>query len=702
MAANEALLVELFTEELPPKALRQLGEAFAAGITQGLAVRGLVDKSAVAEAFASPRRLAVRLAAVPARGADRAESRKLMPAKVAFAPDGSPTPALQKRLEKEQAQASQLVRRAEDGGEQVYLERTLPGAGLRDALQAALEEAITRLPIPKMMSYQLADGQTTVLFVRPAHGLVALHGTAVVDVGVLGLRAGRVTQGHRFQGARDIEVPSALAYEESLAAHGKVTASFDARRAEIARQLRDAAAGLKASLGDEQDMDALLDEVTALVEQPCVYAASFEPEFLEVPQECLILTMRQNQKYFPLFDAAGKLTPHFLIVSNMRLDDASNVIDGNRRVVRPRLADARFFYQTDRKARLDSRLPQLATVVYHNKLGTQLERNARVRTIARVVATLTGADAALAERAAELSKADLATGMVGEFPELQGVMGRYYALADGEDARVADAVEQHYRPRFAGDVLPTDPVAVALAMADKLEVLAGLFAIGQQPTGDKDPYALRRQALGVLRMLVEKSLPVALDRLVDESLATMADKAPEAARQAAREALLEFLFDRLRGYLRERGYATEEIEAVLGLRPMRIDQVTARLEAVRAFSALPEAASLAAANKRIANILRKAPAGDGAPADALLVEPAERALAASIAAIRPDAQARFAAGDYAGTLLALAAARDSVDGFFKDVMVMAEDPALRANRLALLRELHALMNQVADLSGLAA
>jgi glycyl-tRNA synthetase beta chain len=551
------------------------------------------------------------------------------------------------------------------------------------------------------MSYQLADGATTVQFVRPAHGLLALYGSELVDVSVLGLKSGRVTHGHRFQGVKDIAVANADAYEDALEAHGQVIASFDARRAETERQLRATAAELGVSLGPEDEVAPLLDEVTALVEYPSVYVGEFGSEFLAVPQECLILTMRQNQKYFPLFDAAGKLTSKFLIVSNMRLADPKNIVEGNQRVVGPRLEDARFFYNQDRKQRLEERVPQLARVVYHNKLGSQLDRTERVQLLAGNIARAFGADAAAAERAAWLSKADLLTNMVGEFPELQGVMGRYYARGDGEDPRVAAAVEQHYRPRFAGDALPSNEVALALALADKMETLAGMFGIGQQPSGDKDPFALRRHALGVIRILAEAKLKLPLPDLIDESFSVF----PRGVLGDARTDLESFMFDRLRSYLREAGYSANEIESVLCMRPARLDQVPYQLAAVRAFADLPEAASLAAANKRVANILKQAEAKGETFIDArtqAMKEPAERDLFDALKETSRKATPLFQAGDYTGYLKAFAVLKSPVDAFFDSVMVMVEDREIRRNRLALLRDLRIEMNRVADISKLAA
>ncbi len=697
---SDSLLVELFTEELPPKVLNALGVNFASTIFEELKTAGFVAPTVVHRDFATPRRLAVLIPAVKAQSAEHSETKKLMPAKVGFDAAGKPSPALIKRLEKEGVNpgSAKLERNTEGGTEYVYLHQVVPGMPLATALQSALEKAVTRLPIPKLMSYQLADGASTVQFVRPAHGLVALHGEKIVDVAILGLKAGRITHGHRFQGARDIAIARSDAYEEALAAEGKVVASFGERLATIERGLREKAAALHAFLGHEEDVALLLNEVAALVERPAIYAGEFDAEFLVVPQECLILTMRANQKYFPLFDAAGKLTNRFLIVSNMQVEDPHHIIEGNERVVRPRLADARFFFETDKKTLLATRVEQLRAVVYHNKLGSQLDRIGRVRKLATAIAGLTGTDAALADRAALLAKGDLVTNMVGEFPELQGIMGRYYALADGEDPRVAAAIEEHYQPRFAGDALPSNDISVALALADKLETLAGMFGIGQLPTGDKDPFALRRHALGVLRILIEKKLAVKLETLI----AAAFDAFAGSSAKAMPAELTEFVYDRLRGYLRELGYSTNEVEAVVSLKPEPVSAVPARLEAVRAFAALPEAASLAAANKRTGNILKKAE-GSATPVDAsLLVEPAEKALAGIVDQLRPDLQQRFAEGDYAGTLKLLAQAREPVDAFFTDVMVMAEDPKLRANRIALLRELHGLMNQVADISKLAA
>ena len=692
------LLVELFVEELPPKALKKLGEEFAALLAASLKAQGLAAADAAIASFASPRRLAVQVANVAAKAADKSQQVKLMPVAVALDASGQPTPALLKKLAAFGADASVVpsLRRQPDGkAEALFLDSTIAGATLAAGLQKALDEAIGKLPIPKVMQYQLADGWTSVHFVRPAHGLVALHGDQVVPVSALGLQAGRTTKGHRFEAAQPtVTLRNAESYAAQLRDEGAVIAGFAERRAELVQQLK--AAATKEGLKPIED-EALLDEVTALVERPNVLLCRFEPEFLAVPQECLILTMKANQKYFPLLDAAGKLTDRFLIVSNIRPADASRVIQGNERVVRPRLADAKFFFDQDRKKTLESRIPQLDKVVYHGKLGSQGERVVRVRTLAASIGQQIGgaALAQQADRAALLAKADLLTDMVGEFPELQGVMGGYYARHDGETEAVALAVEDHYRPRFAGDELPRGDAALAVALADKLETLAGLFAIGQLPTGDKDPFALRRHALGVLRMLVERGLALSLPALVAEALALF----PQAP-ASTQEALLNFLFERLNGYLRERGSSAREVEAVVAVRPPWA-QIPARLDAVRAFAALPEAEPLAAANKRVGNILKKSDEAPVALDPALLKEPAEAALAAALRAVAPQADAAFDRGDYTASLQALAALKTPVDAFFDAVMVNAEDAALRRNRLALLSQLHAAMNRVADLSRLA-
>lgn len=710
MNNKNSLLVELFVEELPPKALKKLGEAFAGVLRDQLVAQGLAEAGSVLTPYASPRRLAAHLTHVAERAADKAVSQKLMPVAVGLDASGQPTPALLKRLAALGADASAVpgLKRAMDGkAEALFYESTAKGATLAEGLQKALAEAIAKLPIPKVMSYQLESGcelpgWSSVSFVRPAHGLVALHADTVVPIEALGLKAGRETHGHRFEAAVDpVVLRDANSYALQLQDDGAVIASFEARRAEIARQL--AAAAVKVGGGSVPiHDDALLDEVTALVERPNVLVCSFEREFLEVPQECLILTMKANQKYFPLLDAQAKLTNKFLVVSNITPDDASAVIQGNERVVRPRLADAKFFFDQDRKKSLASRVESLGKVVYHNKLGTQGERVQRVMHIARGIAEKLG-DATLAAQAtqaAQLAKADLVTDMVGEFPELQGTMGRYYALHDGLDAAVADAIEDHYKPRFAGDELPRNSVGLVVALADKLETLVGMFGIGNLPTGDRDPFALRRHALGVIRMLIEKDLALGLDALLQDAAAQFSAIDGFDSSKATVE-LRDFILDRLAGSLREQGASAQEVDAVLAPLPQRLGEVPKLLAAVRAFAALPAAAALAAANKRIGNILKKAPEADAHVSELLLQEPAEKALHAAMAQVVPAANAQFDAGDYTGSLQTLAALREPVDAFFTDVMVNAEQADLRLNRLGLLMSLHSAMNRVAQLERLA-
>ncbi|MDD2776138.1 MAG: glycine--tRNA ligase subunit beta [Gallionella sp.] len=701
--ASKNLLVELFVEELPPKSLKKLGESFAATLASSLKAQDLAGDSAEVVAYATPRRLAVWVSGVSTQAADKRVSQKLMPVAVGLDANGNATPALLKKLAALGADASvvpNLTQAADGKAQALFFENVLAGATLAEGLQKALDETLAKLPIAKVMTYPNPSGEgwATVNFVRPAHGLVALHGADIVPISTLGLQAGRTTQGHRFEAAKAvISLNDADNYAQQLADEGAVIASFAERRADIVRQLT-AAAALQ-NLQPIED-EALLDEVTALVERPNVLMGQFEAEFLAVPQECLILTMKANQKYFPLLDANGKLTNKFLIVSNIRPADASLVIQGNERVVRPRLADAKFFFDQDRKKPLDARMLGLSKVVYHNKLGTQGERVERVQAIARAIAAQLGDETLVrqADQAALLAKADLLTDMVGEFPELQGIMGRYYAQHDGLSPDIAYAIEDHYKPRFAGDELPRNTVGICVALADKLETLVGMFGIGQIPTGDKDPFALRRHALGVIRMLVENALPLNVLDLVRAAFAGF----PAGVLNDANAEVANFVYDRLSGTLREQGYSAQEVDAVLSLRPQQLSEVPKRLAAVRAFAALPEAAALAAANKRVGNILKKVE-GDlpSAVSTDLLQEPAEQALYQALSQVAPQADAAFAAGDYTASLQTLATLRDPVDAFFNGVMVNAEDLALRANRLALLAKLHQAMNQVADLAKLA-
>ena len=676
------LLVELLTEELPPKALRELSDAFASKLFFDLQKANFLSDKAAVSPLATPRRLAALITNVQARSPD-------MEREVQGPSTGAPQQAVAGFAKKSGVAVETLKKQPGAKGE-VYVARVkTAGKALDEVLAEHVASAIKALPVPKMMRWGDGDAQ----FVRPVHGLLMLHGSSLVAGKVLGLQSGNRTRGHRFMGAAEIQIDNADDYEKKLLDEGRIVADFGKRKAQIDGLLQAQAKEQNASLAEYA---ALLDEVTALVEFPAVYMGAFDQAYLEVPQECLILTMRQNQKYFPLFDPAGKLLPRFLIVSNMQVADPRHIVGGNERVVRPRLEDARFFYKQDRKMRLEARVPQLAKVVYHNKLGSQLERVQRVKLLAGGIARALKADALQAERAAELAKADLLTGMVGEFPELQGVMGRYYALHDGEPAPVADAIESHYRPRFAGDLLPEGNVACAVALADKLDTLAGLFSIGEQPTGEKDPFGLRRAALGVIRIIVERKLSLSLNEMTAAAF--------EGHKAKAQTDLIEFMFARFESYLKEQGFSTLQVDSVLARRPDHLAVVPQQLEAVKAFQALPEAESLAAANKRVANILRQAAEKGESFANVdrkELKEAAEISLFDALQKAAGSANQLLERGDYAGYLKTFAVLKAPVDAFFDKVMVMAEQKALRQNRLALLADLRKAMNRVADISKLA-
>lgn len=694
-----SLLVELQTEELPPKALKKLSAAFAEGVNKALAARRILAEGSKMTPYGSPRRMAVHITNVLEKSPDEAFAQRLVPVKVGLDAEGKPTAALTKKMNALGISCSvDELKRVNDGkNEQLVYEGVRAGIPVAEAVQKALEEAVKALPIPKVMNYQLADGVTTVQFVRPVKHLAALYGEDVLDVHMFGLQAGRTTMGHRFHTHAPIEIRSADSYAEQLLSEGKVIASYSERRAKLVELLNEAAQRAGGTLIAPED---LIDETNSLTEWPVIYISEFEQKYLAVPEECLILTMQTNQKYFPMRDAQGKLMNRFCLVSHIEAKDGgAAIISGNARVVRARLADAEFFYTQDCQTKLADRVEGLKHVVYHNKLGTQAERMLRVKAIAGAVADKIGADRAHAERAALLAKADLRTLMVGEFPELQGIMGEYYARHDGEPEDVALAVREHYEPRFAGDELPSTPVSLAVALADKLETLCGMFGIGQMPTGDKDPFALRRHALGVLRMLIEKKLPVALDDLVQTAFAVEAKV--EGVKDAQKE-LLAFFFDRLRVMMRDAGYSAQEVDAVLAIGDMHVVQTPLRLKAVREFMQLPEAESLTAANKRIGNILKKAElAADVQVKPELLSEEAEKALFDAVGDHEPIAKLLFEKGEFEAMLASLTPLKDSVDAFFADVMVNCEDAAVRANRLALLKRLYVLMNRVAELSKLA-
>lgn len=679
-----SLLVELLTEELPPKALQGLAETFRDALAAGLT--DLLPGADAARCFASPRRLAVLIQGVLGKSLDTT--------KETMGPPLSAGPEAAKGFARKCGIPVESLTKHQTARGEVWLARySVAGIKLDEVLAQRVDAALKALPIPKLMRW--GDGE--VQFARPVHGLVMMHGKRVVPGTVLGVSAGNTTSGHRSMGAASIRLGYAEEYEAKLRKSGFVIADFAMRKSEIDRQLQAEAKRQKASLGE---YETLLEEVTALVEFPAVYAGEFDASFLEVPQECLILTMRQNQKYFPLFTSDGKLLPKFLIVSNLRISDPRHIVSGNERVVRPRLEDARFFFDQDRKRSLEARVPQLAKVVYHSKLGSQLERMQRIKLLSGEIARMLGADVMRSERAAELSKADLLTGMVGEFPELQGTMGRYYALHDGEPKEVADAVESHYRPRYAGDRLPEGKIACALALADKLDTLVGMFASGGAPTGEKDPFALRRQALGVLRILMETPIPLDLFQLL------------RSAEEGFQKGFIKnnpnevrgFMLDRLRNYLRERGEDTLQVEAVVSQINGLIYQAPARLRAVKEFAKLPEAKDLAVANKRVLNIIYKNEEIRSKlvdPKRSIMKESAEIALMDAVERLAPVAKKHFESGEYEESLRLLAKIKPDVDRFFNEVMVMVEEPEVRNNRAALLQQLGLLMNQVADISKLA-
>ena len=697
------LLIELLTEELPPKALQKLSEAFAQGVHEGLVKHGLAAKDSAVHPYATPRRLAVLVEGVRTQADDVQKRDKVLPVSVGLGADGQASASLVKKLTAMGfADKTPADLEIENDGKQdiFYLSHTQKGAVLSEVLQGILADAAAKLPIPKVMTYQIHAGTTAeqdVQFVRPVKRLLALYGADVLPVTAFGVKADRVTDGHRFLGKTAINIPNAHEYAHILRTEGMVEPDYKVRRESIYEQLKNKAGAYQVIMPE-----ALLDEVNSLTEYPVVYKAEFEPEFLSVPQECLILTMQTNQKYFAMTDDKGALVNEFLVVSNVLTDDPSQIVEGNARVVRPRLADAQFFFEQDKKRSLDEMVGKLQSVVYHNKLGSQGARVARVQAIAAYLAEQLGANVADAKRAAYIAKADLVSDMVGEFPELQGVMGRYYATHHGEKADVAAACAEHYQPRFAGDELPATQVGLIAAIADKLETLVGIWGIGLQPTGEKDPFALRRHALGVVRMLLEKQLPLSLSATLNQVQAQFADNAQVSNSVAEVQA---FMLDRLRGLLKDKGYAPAQIEAVLAKNPDDLSELMVQLQAVQAFAVLPEAQDLAAANKRCVNILRKSAEKNEAIApslnDSLLQEAAEQHLAKAMSSIRPAVEQAISQHDYAAALSALAALREPVDAFFADVMVMADDAAVRANRLKLLQDLASLMNGVADISQLA-
>jgi glycyl-tRNA synthetase beta chain len=687
----ETLLVELLTEELPPKSLRQLGQAFADEVLNGLVRHQLkLGDLSARRGFATPRRLAVLVPDVLAAG-ERRSNEVTGPSVTA------PSEAVAGFAKKHGLAVSALEQRDTPKGRVFAARVTIEGASLDKVLVEIVKEAVKKLPIPKLMRWGSGDAQ----FVRPVHGLVMMHGKRLVPGDVLGVSSGKTTLGHRFLSSGRVAIDSADRYDTALDSKGRVIAEFVKRRGQLGGEL-ERHAGSATMVCD----DALFDEITALVEWPAVYEGTFDPDFLEVPPECLILSMQQHQKYVPLRDKkTGKLLPRFLFVSNTETKDPREIIHGNERVLRARLADAKFFYDQDRRQRLDARVPMLKSVIYHNKLGTQFDRVERIRMLAGHIARQLGANAELAERAGFLSKADLLTNMVGEFPELQGLMGGYYAKNDNEVDEVRQAIAGQYQLRL-DDADPEDLTSVSLYLADRIDSLVGLFGIGEAPTGEKDPFGLRRAALGVISAF---ELISAARRISDKPAPDVRDFLAYAATLFPPGRLSNGVVDQVHDFILERysnNLATvfrmdkKAVEAVLGQHPNLIE-VKARVDAVQTFQRLPEAESLASANKRIRNILRKSDATQGELSETLLTDPAERALFDSMQKVEPQVRSSTQQRDFAGALRTLATMRGAVDKFFDDVLVNAEDARVRANRHALLRRLDTLMNQVADISKLA-
>ena len=692
------LLIELLTEELPPKSQKQLGVAFAKSVKEFLVKHHLANETSEDSVFSTPRRIGIYLKDVKDEAANQNTSIKLMPASIGFDVSGKPTEALLKKLHGiglDQKAVSLITKKNESNNEVLYIDKDVEGAKLKDIIAECISSSLTRLPIKKMMSYQLSDGWTTVNFVRPAHGLIILHGANIIKTNVLGIESNRSTLGHRFESKKEvIEIQHADEYKEQMKAEGNVIVSFEERKTLIKNSLNDKATNLSNQLTPINDED-LLEEVTALVEYPNVLVGEFESKFLEVPQECLILTMKANQKYFPLIDKNNKLANQFLIVSNISPKNSTLIIQGNEKVIRPRLSDAEFFYSQDKKKPLKDYLSQLQHIVYHNKLGTQSERSERVKMIASlIVKNLNQSkllDAVLL--ASDLSKADLSTNMVGEFPELQGIMGRYYALNEKISEEVAFAIEDHYKPRFSGDTLPRNSVGDIVAIADKIETLIGLFSIGEKPTGDKDPFALRRQVIGIIRILTEKNIGLNLNTTISDSI--------KATKLAESKDLNSFIYDRISNFFKDQGYAALDIEAVLAIDSGLISEIPKRLNAIKEFSQLPESKDLASANKRVGNILKKADFKSVLKIDpALLKDIAEVNLYKTLDLVDAEARKEYLANNYSSSLKLLCKLKNPIDQFFNDVMVNVEDESLKMNRLALLEKLYSAMNLVADLSKL--
>lgn len=683
---TQNFLVEIGTEELPPKALKTLATSFADNVEAELNQAGLTfDKI---EWFAAPRRLAVKVLNLATQQPSKEIEKRGPAVSAAFDAEGKPTKAAEGWARGCGITVEQAERIATDKGEWLVHRAKIEGQPTKNLLSDIVANALAKLPIPKPMRW--AD--KTVQFIRPVHTVTMLLGDELIEGEILGVASARTIRGHRFLGEKEFEIQHADQYPQLLREKGSVVADFNERKAEILAKSQAKAT----ALGGVADIEeSLLEEVTSLVEYPNVLAAKFEERFLAVPAEALVYTMKGDQKYFPIYDKDGKLLPHFIFVSNINPEDPTAIIEGNEKVVRPRLTDAEFFFKTDLKQKLVDRLPRLETVLFQQQLGTLKDKTDRIEQLAGEIAKQIGADEAKAKRAGLLSKCDLMTNMVFEFTDTQGVMGMHYARHDGEDEEVAVALNEQYMPRFAGDELPKSLVASAVALADKFDTLTGIFGIGQAPKGSADPFALRRAALGALRIIVEKNLPLDLEDLVKKSAALFGDK---LTNQNVVADVVDFMLGRFRAWYQDEGIAVDVIQAVLARRPTRPADFDARVRAVSHFRTLDSAEALAAANKRVSNILAKADAAIGEINLTACVEPAEKALAEAVLVLRTEVQPLIAKGDYTAVLDKLANLRAPVDSFFDNVMVNAEDPELRQNRLAILNTLQGLFLQVADIS----
>ena len=692
----DTLLIEFITEELPPISLKELGEKFGQLITEGLQEQNLIKHDDM-RVFSTPRRLGVKILNVAEKSENQKKLIKLMPAKIGFNEQSEATQALLKKLQSlnETDEAISRIKKEDEKGQQIlYLEKDIAGINLEDILSEIINNCINQLPIKKMMSYQLEDGWTSVNFIRPIKNLLILHGKKILKVSSLGFEANNQSFGHRFESKEKVlNIDHADNYEKILLETGGVIANFDQRKEKIYADIILAAKSFKEELHIIDD-EALLNEVTALVEMPNILTGSFEERFLKVPQECLILTMKANQKYFPLFDKSNHLTNHFIIVSNLTPKDSTSIIQGNEKVIRPRLADAEFFFEQDKKQSLKSLSKKLGSIIYHNKLGTQAERANRVAAILKYIAEeLKFKDNINYKDFALISKADLLSLMVGEFPGLQGVMGAIYASEDVQFKNIASAIEDHYKPRFSGDSLPRDSFGDYTALAEKFETLIGLFSINEQPTGDKDPFSLRRNAIGIIRIIIEKNIALNFSDLIDKH--TPKDK------KDAGDNLKTFIYERLSNYLKDKNFTSNEVDAVISSRPYYLNDIISKLEAIKKFSALEQSKDLASANKRVSNILKKFTGSIEKVDESLLEEVEEIQLFKTITKLNPIIIEALKKKNFIGALNSLVDLKNPIDQFFENVMVNSENEKIKINRHNLLKQLHISLNSVADISKLA-